>query len=220
MSIFSKREAVVVCDPDEALAPYDVPDLELLGPTRSQRWLNQRLWSEREYLALEIQSRMEYSQGRIRVLPSVTCLHQVVLMAALAQLNDFTKCRQLGRALFLGIRVKLAEGEFREPDIVFLKKEHFQGRHDEYWEGVDLVMEVLLDDARSRPRDEVTKRREYASAGIPEYWIIDPRDKRITVLALAGKVYRVHGEFKPGSVANSVLLPGFTLGVDAVLNAD
>ena len=57
------------------------------------------------------------------------------------------------------------------------------------------------------------KRREHAQAGIPEYWIVDPRDERITVLRLDGKKYAVHGEYTKGTTAVSHLLPGF-LAVD------
>jgi Uma2 family endonuclease len=52
-----------------------------------------------------------------------------------------------------------------------------------YADGADLVIEVL---SKDRDRDLQMKRLEYAQAGIPEYWIGDPRDQRITVLRLAG----------------------------------
>jgi Uma2 family endonuclease len=58
-----------------------------------------------------------------------------------------------------------------------------------------------------------TKRREYARASIPEYWIVDPQEVRITVLRLAGKRYVIHGDFPRGTVACSHLLRGFTVKV-------
>ena len=63
------------------------------------------------------------------------------------------------------------------------------------------------------------KREEYAAAGIREYWIIDPETEAITVLKLVDDEYQVHGEFKPGSIATSVLLPGFKLNVSDVFAA-
>jgi Uma2 family endonuclease len=45
---------------------------------------------------------------------------------------------------------------------------------DEYWEGADLVMEVVSSHDEDRRRDLVVKREEYARAGIAEYWIVDP----------------------------------------------
>ena len=45
-----------------------------------------------------------------------------------------------------------------------------------------LVVEVIGED--DPERDLVTKRLEYAQAGIPEYWIVDPRTDTIDVLRL------------------------------------
>ena len=74
-------------------------------------------------------------------------------------------------------------------------------------------MEVVSGGAEDRRRDLKTKRREYAQAGIPEYWIVDPRDERITVLRLDGKKYAIHGEYLKGTTAVSQLLPGFEVDV-------
>jgi Uma2 family endonuclease len=61
---------------------------------------------------------------------------------------------------------------------------------------------------------------EYAAAGIPEYWIVDPEQSTIRVLALDGDKYRLHGEFGRGQKATSVLLAGFEIQVDEVLPPD
>jgi Uma2 family endonuclease len=61
-----------------------------------------------------------------------------------------------------------------------------------------------------------TKRREYAQAGIPEYWLIDPRSEEILLLSRADRGYGVHGVFGQGEVAASVLLPGFAVAVAEV----
>jgi Uma2 family endonuclease len=68
--------------------------------------------------------------------------------------------------------------------------------------------------------DTLAKRADYAEAGIPEYWIVDPENERITVLRLAGDVYAEHGVFKRSETATSALLTGFELPVDAVLDAE
>jgi Uma2 family endonuclease len=67
--------------------------------------------------------------------------------------------------------------------------------------------------------DLETKRKEYAQAGIAEYWIVNPDGERITVLRLDEDHYIIHGEFQRGASASSPLLPGFTAEVDAVLDA-
>lgn len=68
-------------------------------------------------------------------------------------------------------------------------------------------------------RDLVKKRREYAQAGIQEYWIVNPLVETITVLRLANGKYVEHGEFRRGETATSALLPDFAAGVDATFDA-
>jgi Uma2 family endonuclease len=78
-------------------------------------------------------------------------------------------------------------------------------------------MEVVSPDPKDRVRDWKTKAREYARAGIGEYWIIDPEQQKVRVLVLGGKTYKLHGDFLPGAHATSALLPGFTVAVDSIL---
>jgi Uma2 family endonuclease len=75
-------------------------------------------------------------------------------------------------------------------------------------------MEVISPD--DPKRDLVEKRREYAQAGIPEYWLIDPRQQTITVLALGEDSYNVHGVYNHSQQATSSLLPGFVVDVSAL----
>ena len=60
------------------------------------------------------------------------------------------------------------------------------------------------------------KREDYASAGIAEYWIVDPQERKITVLTLTDTEYREHGVFIEGDDASSVLLAGFACRVSDV----
>ncbi len=74
-------------------------------------------------------------------------------------------------------------------------------------------MEVVSEE--NREHDIETKREEYAQAGIPEYWIVNPEEETITVLVLKSrqKTYTVHGRFVKGTRAKSKLLPGFSVDV-------
>jgi Uma2 family endonuclease len=69
-------------------------------------------------------------------------------------------------------------------------------------------------------RDLVEKRGDYAEAGIPEYWIVNPETETITVLRLEDTAYAEHGVFGRGAEAASALVPGFIVSVDAVFDAD
>ena len=50
-------------------------------------------------------------------------------------------------------------------------------------------------------------------------WIIDPELRMISVLELVGDAYRVSGEFKTDQTATSILLPGFSVSVEATFAA-
>jgi Uma2 family endonuclease len=98
-----------------------------------------------------------------------------------------------------------------------LLPEHIHRSGEAYCEQPDLVVEIVSPDHRAH--DWEVKRREYAQAGIPEYWIVDPQTKTVTVLTLADKSYRVHGEYRSGETAESVLLSGFRVDVDDIWRA-
>jgi Uma2 family endonuclease len=169
-------------------------------------------WSESDYLALSRGNRLvEFSHGHIEVLPMPTTTHQLIVLALYELLKAFVAARGVGLVLVAPLRVRLWPGKFREPDVLLMLADHAERAGEEFWEGADLVMEVVSDD--DRRRDLEVKRFEYARAGIPEYWIVDPRDRRITVLTRRDGTYAVHGEFGPGDTATSALLPGFAVPV-------
>jgi Uma2 family endonuclease len=174
-------------------------------------------WTEEEYLALNTNRLVELSAGRLEVPPMPTTSHQRLVGHLILLLDEFVSARDLGIALFAPVPIRLGKRRFREPDIVFALKESFDRIGNCFWRGADLVMEVVIGEEEDRRRDLEIKPREYARAGIPEYWIVDPREGKITVLRLAGKQYAVHGEFTKGAVATSHFLPGFSVEVSAAL---
>jgi Uma2 family endonuclease len=173
-------------------------------------------WTEQEYLDLETNHLVEYSEGFLEVLPMPTHLHQTIVGLLYRLLFAYVSTYAPGGFVsFSPLPVRLRSGKFREPDVLYMKAEHASRIH-EYWEGADLAMEVVSPDPRDRQRDLETKKQEYAAARITEYWIVDPQEQRITVLTLDGQTYRVHGEFSGRTDATSVLLPGFAVAVDTV----
>ena len=103
-------------------------------------------------------------------------------------------------------------GSAREPDILFVLREHLDRLTPQRLVGpADLIVEVISPE--SVRRDQVEKRREYAAAGVTEYWLVDPRPS-VTPLV----IYRLGeaGDYLPvapdadGRYASGVL-PGFWL---------
>jgi Uma2 family endonuclease len=175
-------------------------------------------WTEEEYLGLDTSRLVELSDGCIEVLPMATIFHQLIVRFLARLLETFVAGRHKGVVLVAPLPVHLWKGKFREPDIIYFLPHRVKDVHGQP-EGADLVVEVVSGGEENRKRDLVTKRQEYAEAGITEYWMVDPQERQITVLVLDGQTYREHGIFGPGAAATSVLLRGFTASVDAVFAA-
>ncbi len=77
---------------------------------------------------------------------------------------------------------------------------------------VRLAVEVL---SPSNPgNDLVLKRHYYAVGGIPRYWIVDPKQRTLTVLTLDGDSYAERAVVEPGQVWEST--EPFPLRIDPV----
>ena len=184
--------------------------LELLPP--------QGGWTEEGYLWLtdDTNRLIEFTDGYIEVLPMPTSKHQAILLLLTLLFFQHLDPRG-GKVRFSPLRLRLRAGNFREPDLMILLDRNDPRDRDRYWSGADLVLEVV---SPNKPeRDLVVKRSDYAAAGIPEYWIVNPLNQTIAVLELHGDSYVEHGVFRPGQRATSALLPAFVLDVDAVFAA-
>ncbi len=174
----------------------------------------QGAWSKADYLALETNHLVEFSDGNIEVLPMPSERHQDIVILLVGFLKSFIANKPVGKVLIAPFRIRLRKDKYREPDVMFMLREHSDRRTENYWHGADLVMEVVSpDDPR---RDTEVKLREYDQASISEYWLVNPLTEKTTVFTLAEENYHVHGEFAAGETAGSGLLDGFRVDVAAV----
>ncbi|MCY4661322.1 MAG: Uma2 family endonuclease [Acidobacteria bacterium] len=177
----------------------------------------QGCWGDEHYLWLTDRTNRlaEFTDGYVELLPLPTVAHQAILQL-LIRLLDAHLAPRGGFVLFAGLRVRIREGNFREPDLAALRRRSDPRNEPRYWQGADFVAEVVSSDDPAR--DLVDKPRDYAEAGIPEYWIVDPRVETITVLTLSGGAYAEHGVFARGDTATSPLLDGFAVDVTALFD--
>ncbi len=117
----------------------------------------QGAWSESEYLGLNTNHLVEYSNGFVEFLPMPTLTHQLIAQLLCRLLEAFVAQNGLGTVVGAPYKVKLWEGKFREPDVVFMLAEHAVRLGEQYADGADLVMEVVSDEGRRR--DVETKLR-------------------------------------------------------------
>lgn len=206
--MYTPHEAMIRTAPPSSSAGAPEPAWEI-----AELFPPQGLWSEEEYLALKTNRLVEFDDGSIEVLPLPTKTHQSIILF-ICQLLGAHLAGQ-GRIVLAGYPLRIPGAKYREPDVIYLTPEQDAAAGEKYCEAAQLVMEVVsVDDP---DRDYVTKRSEYAAAGIPEYWIVDAHAQTITVLRLTNGDYAEHGRFGPGQQAVSATLPGFAVSVDEVL---
>ena len=142
-----------------------------------------RRWTYEEFARLpDDGNRYEVIGGELYVTPTPKAIHQKILMRLGAAVEVFTAEHGVGE-LFGPLDVLFGEGDYMEPDLVFVRSDRLDIVTDRGAEGPpDLIVEVLS--PTTAIRDRGIKRERYAYFGVPEYWVVDPVRKRIEVYRL------------------------------------
>lgn len=113
----------------------------------------------------------------------------------------------------------------RYPDLVVIRPEHIALAQRRLTITIDmpppqLVAEVISPGKTNRERDTVRQRAQYANRGIPEYWLIDPKAKTVTVLVLQGDRYQVSGVFQGDMAIVSPTFGTLAIGASQIFSQD
>jgi Uma2 family endonuclease len=166
-----------------------------------------------EFLArFDEHAHVEWANGEAIVHMPPTEPHQQVIWLLSTVLGLFVEVRNLGMVLTAPFELLLPTGSSREPDILFLSREHYDRRDEKRWKGIaDLLIEVQSESTALYDLRE--KLLDYQRAGIPEYWALDPRPRhrsfRPFLLSASGQ-YEEAGLNAEGRY-HSVVVPGFWL---------
>ena len=168
---------------------------------------------------------VEWKDGEAIVFMPASILHQRIIRRLLLLLGLFVRARGLGEVLTGPFVAKLwPEGPAREPDVLYISQERLGSLGDMVFAGgPDLMVEVISPDSAHRDREE--KRKEYARAGVREYWVIEAREG--ARLRRSVTVYRLDeaGQYGPpqtlrAGILYSMVLPGFWLPVEWLWQAE
>jgi len=172
-------------------------------------------WTEAEFFRLHGNRMAELVDGKLEVLPMPTWLHQLMVDF----LCDAVKqsIRTSGHVLQAPLPIRLFAKTIREPDVMYFAPGSEPDDVRGYPDKVDLAMEVVSQGAEARHRDYEDKRRDYAKAGVTEYWIVDPDDQKVTVLCLQDDHYEIHGEFGTGQIATGLLIADLKVDVSGLM---
>jgi Uma2 family endonuclease len=145
-----------------------------------RRWT----WTEFARLPSAGGTRHEVIAGELFVTPAPGLTHQAVVTDLVTLLNSFVRRHELGRVFSGPVDVLLAEGDYLEPDIVFVRAGREGLLTERGIEGPpDLVVEVVSPSTESRDRG--LKLDRYRRFGVGEYWVVDPGAGEVEVWSLA-----------------------------------
>jgi Uma2 family endonuclease len=149
---------------------------------KSQRWT----FAEFARLPSEGGTRHEVIGGDLVLTPAPALRHQAIVGELVHLLVGFSKGAGTGFVFPGPVDVLLAEGDYLEPDIVFVRGDRSDILTDRGVEGPpDLVIEVLS--PSTADRDRGVKLDRYRVHGVVEYWIVDPEKRTVEVWKLAGR---------------------------------
>jgi Uma2 family endonuclease len=130
--------------------------------------------------------------------------------------NHLATRRHLGRVFLSPLDVVMSDYDVVEPDLLFVAGNQQTILTEANVQGSPaLLVEVLS--PSTRHRDEGIKRQLFDRAGVREYWIVDPKARRVVVFRRAEDgALRQAEELRCGTQATltTPLLPEFALAID------
>ncbi|MDM8528748.1 Uma2 family endonuclease [Anaerolineales bacterium HSG24] len=156
----------------------------------------------------------EWINGEVIVFMAASSKHQNLVMWLSAILHIFVETCSLGLILPAPFNMKMARiRRGREPDILFVTKARQHLIQYAHLAGpADLAIEIISPE--SAERDRVTKFREYETAGVKEYWLIDPETEDIEFYQLTATGYYQRIFPNSNGVYHSAVLSGFGFDVN------
>jgi Uma2 family endonuclease len=148
------------------------------------------VWTYEEYMKLPVEStRYEVIDGDLYITPPPSARHQVAIGKLMMSLYPAEEDLGLG-ILFLGpLDVLFGQGDFIEPDGIFVRRDRAEIIKDHGIEGVpDLIIECVAPETAERDRG--LKRERYACFGVPEYWVFDAEERSLEIYQHDGKGFR------------------------------
>jgi len=164
------------------------------------------VWSDEDVHA-------EWEDGEVIVFMPPNVIHQRIELFLSKLISEYAGFFDLGEVLTAPFEVRLVRGHSsREPDLIFIANENLHRLDKNRLEGPpDLVVEVISKESASRDRNK--KYTEYAQAGVPEYWLIDPRPRQQHASFYANTPSRDYRPIQPDREGrmHSTVLCGFWL---------
>lgn len=198
----------------------EFPDLVLLVEQINEYLKDeaQRRREFREWVTPNVKA--EFINGEVILHSPVKRGHLEASGSLYTLLNAFVKIKNLGKTSYDKGMISLTRNDY-EPDICFWGTEKSADFTEETMlhPAPDFVVEVLS--KKTAKADRTTKFRDYAAHGIPEYWIIDSKNKMVEQYHLASSgvmEYELVGKWSEKDQITSRIIKGFSVPVNAIFD--
>ncbi len=179
------------------------------------RLIEERTKREQFYNLVHEDVKAEFIAGEIVFHSPVRTSHWRVSTRITRLLSAYVMDNRLGDVGVEKVMVSIGRHDF-EPDIVFFNKEvASQFTPDQkLFPAPQLAVEILSDSTEARDRG--IKFREYALAGVQEYWIVDAERNQLEQYFNTDAAFVLHKTYGPTGALASLVVPGFRLDLAAV----
>ncbi len=161
--------------------------------------------------------KLELDEGALYIMPRPRSVHGFFQMKLVVPIDQYLDSFDEPPAeLFMDfiVALSLERRILLAPDLTIVLRGSEAVISNRMVEGApDIVVEILSSD---RSRDLVRKRRLYAEAGVPEYWIFDPRADTATLLELRNGEYAQRAMLTAADTLTTPLLPGLAIPLAGV----
>ena len=145
---------------------------------------SQELMDLRQYESMPEEQRMEVFDGIAYNMASPSQLHQSILTELLVSLRNYIRKNNGGCSVFPApFDVKLNDSPLTivQPDLMIVcDRDKLDGKRCNG--APDFIIEIVS--PSSQRMDYLTKLLKYRSAGVREYWIVNPADKTLFIYVL------------------------------------
>lgn len=179
-----------------------------MSANRAIRFLARDIWD-----TPEDGKRYEVIDGGLYMTPPPAWRHQYGAGMLFGYIWQYVQAHRLGVVVAAPVGLVLDDENGLQPDLVYVSHERAAIIREHGIEGApDLVVEVLSPGTAGRDRG--IKMRRYAAAGIPHYWILDPRTRTVEPYRLSIGGYERLPVVGPGGIFRPDLFPGLEIPVD------
>lgn len=134
-----------------------------------------------DYFAWPEEERIELIDGVIYDMAAPVDVHQIIAFQLGVRFNDYitkNKGECIPLAVPMDVQLDKDDKTMVQPDVIIVcDRSKFQ--NGRVFGAPDLIVEVLS--ASTRKKDMTKKLSKYQNAGVREYWMVDPKDKRVIV---------------------------------------